>query len=435
LLFLSNFLFIERRLKSHLLKSISSIKVMKLSIVTQFYPPDYAATGQLIQELANHLGGLGMQVQVLTGQPGYGLQNITAAPFEKNPPISVRRSRTSRICSQRIRGRAINGFLFCLRCGLRLLKRSYRGDIILLTTEPPYLPFVGYLAKVFFGQPYVCLIYDLYPDVAVNLKVIPAKHWLVRLWDWLNCQIWKQAEGIVVLCPTMKDRITAKCPEVEDKVSVVHSWSDPNRIVPKPKLNNWFARKYGLVEQFTVLYSGNMGRCHDMQTILETALELQNEPIQFVFIGDGAKHQTCVETVTRWGLQNCRFFPFQDKQTLPDSLTACDLSLVTISPDMEGLIAPSKLYGILAAGRPVAVVCEPHSYLCQLVREANCGAAFANGDSSGLAQYIRHLAAHPQQTSHLGQAGRNYLKNNFTPDVIAKQYAEILTAYLKAQDY
>jgi len=140
----------------------------KLSIFTQFYPPDYAATGQLIEELATHLGRLGIHVKVFTGQPGYAFQKADAPPMEGSDQILIRRSRTSRLCPTRIRGKAVNGFLFCLRSGLHLLKSSGRGDVLLLTTAPPFLPILGYLAKLFFGLPYVCLVYDLYPDVAVG---------------------------------------------------------------------------------------------------------------------------------------------------------------------------------------------------------------------------------------------------------------------------
>lgn len=402
--------------------------MVKVSIVTQFYPPDYAATGQLIEELARQLGSLGLDVQVLTGQPGYGQQRTLARPVEVAPPVTVRRSRTSRLWPQRIRGRAINGFLFCLRSGLRLLKPGRRGDVLMVTTEPPYLPCLGYLANLAFGIPYVCLLYDLYPDVAVELDVIPERHPLVRLWDWLNVQVWQQARGIIVLSSSMRDRVLAKCPDVADKISVVHSWSDPERIAPKPKAENPFARQHGLSDRFVVLYSGNMGRCHDMQTILEAARELRDEPYVFLFIGGGAKSRDCRETAAAWGLDNCRFLPFQDKSVLPDSLTSGDLSLVSVDRGMEGLVAPSKLYGILAAGCPVAAICEPTSYLTELLDSAQCGATFANGDSGGLANYIRHLAANPALVEQLGRSGRDYLEQHFTPAIVAKQYAAVLTA-------
>lgn len=402
-------------------------RLIRLSIITQFYPPDYAATGQLIEELATHLARQGMQVHIFTGQPGYAFGQSYAPSIERLDKIFVQRSRSSRILSQRIRGKTINGLLFFLRAGLHLLKNASNRDILLLTTAPPFLALLGYLAYLCFGIPYVCLLYDLYPDVAVELKVVSSKNPLVRAWNYLNNIIWKKAQNIIVLSPSMKKRVEAKCPEVSAKISVIHSWANPNRIVPIPKQQNWFAHQYNLVDKFTVLYSGNMGRCHDMDTILDAAWQLKDEPIQFVFIGSGAKHQAVCDRVQSLGLKSCLFLPYQDKQHLPYSLTSCDLSLVSISVGMEGLVAPSKLYGILAAGCPVAVICEPHSYLRQLIVEANCGEAFDNGDSTGLADFIRCLAKDIKQSHQMGASGRRYLQSHFTPEIIAREYQRILT--------
>ena len=404
------------------------IRPIRLSIITQFYPPDYAATGQLIEELATHLARQGMQVHIFTGQPGYAFGQSYAPPIEQLEKILVQRSRSSRILSQRIRGKAINGLLFFLRSGLHLLRNSSSRDILMLTTAPPFLSLLGYFANVCFGIPYVCLLYDLYPDVAVELNVVSSKNLLVRLWNYINNVIWRKAQTIVVLSPSMKKRVETKCPEIpSEKISVIHSWANPNRIIPIPKHQNWFSHQYNLVEKFSVLYSGNMGRCHDMDTILDAAWQLKDEPIQFVFIGNGAKRQALRDRVRTLGLKNCLFLPYQDKQHLPYSLTSCDLSLVSISVGMEGLVAPSKLYGILAAGCPVAIICEPHSYLRQLIAEANCGEAFDNGDSTGLADFIRRLAKDIEQSHQMGASGRRYLQSNFTPEIVAREYQRILT--------
>lgn len=398
-----------------------------LSILTQFYPPDYAATGQFIEELAKNLRRLGMRIRLFTGQPGYAFKTAVAPAVEGYDLITVRRSRSSRIWPKRIRGRALNGLFFCLRSGLHLLKNRNRGDVLLVTTEPPYLPIVGLLANLLFGLPYVCLLYDLYPDVAVELNVISGNHWLARLWDTIDRFIWKRSRAIIVLSSTMKNRVRAKCPEIADKISVIHSWANPNWIVPIAKENNWFAREHDLVEKFTVLYSGNLGRCHDIDTIIAAAAQLEGEPIQFLFVGAGNKYDPSLKLVKRLGLSNCLFLPYQDKQVLPYSLTACDLSLVSISPGLEGTIAPSKLYGILAAARPVAAICEKHSYLRHLIVEAGCGFAVDNGDGSSLANWIRRLARNPELVRSLGLAGRDYLKSNFTPEIIAQQYARVLS--------
>lgn len=406
--------------------SIGLQKPFKLSVITQFYPPDYAATGQLIEELVTHLKHQGMHIKVFTGQPGYVYQTDFAQPIERLDNLQIRRSRAATLWPQRVRGKAISGLLFCLRSGLHLLRKSARGDVLLLTTAPPYLLLLGYLANRCFGLPYVCLMYDLYPDVAVQLNVVPTQHWLVRCWEFINTCVWKRAKQIIVLSPTMKERIATKCPEVVEKISVIHSWANPDWIVPISKQHNWFVKKYKLTDTFNVLYSGNMGRCHDLDTIVEAAQQLQQESIRFVFVGDGAKRQPCIDKITSLGLKNCLFLPYQAKQLLPYSLTACDLSLVSISPGMEGIVAPSKLYGILAAGRPVGVICEEHSYLRQLVADARCGQAFDNGDGTGLAEFIRRLAHGTLLATLMGKLGRRYLQSNFTPEIISQQYAQLL---------
>lgn len=412
--------------------NLDSERSLHLSIITQFYPPDYAATGQLIEELAFQLSQQEIKVQIFTGQPGYAFERKSAPTTEAYDRLVVRRSRTTQIWPQRIRGKVINGLLFCLRSGIHLLKHSQRGNVLLVTTAPPYLPVLGLLANLCFKLPYICLIYDLYPDVAIQLNVVSQKNWLAQIWHEINRAVWGRSRQIIVLSPTMKQRITTKYPALADKISVIHSWANPNTIVPIAKQDNWFATQHKLTEKFTVLYSGNMGRCHDMETILEAANQLQQEAIQFVFIGSGAQYQGCVDQAQDMGLNNCLFLPYQDKQTLPYSLTACDLSLVSISPGMEGLVAPSKLYGTLAAGRPVAIICESHSYLRQILSAADCGRAFVNGDGQGLAHFIRDLAGNHELAVRLGAAGRRYLLSHFTPEIIASQYSNVIKMQAKA---
>lgn len=399
---------------------------IKLSVVTQFFPPDYAATGQLIEELVQQLGKRGVDIEVFTSQPGYAFSSKMAPCFECVDRVKIQRSRTAQLWPGRIRGKAINGFLYTLRALLYLLRASRRNNILLVTTAPPFLPFVGYLANLLFKLPYVCIIYDLYPDIAIALGVVSKQHWLVRLWQTINKQVWLNAKGIVVLSPAMKQRVVAHCPQVDHKISVIHSWANPELIAPIVKNENWFAWKYDLVNKFTVLYSGNMGRCHDVDTMLKAAIELQNEPVQFLCIGGGAKREELIKEAQKLGLKNFTFLPYQDKEVLPYSLTACDLSLVSIDPSSESLVVPSKLYSALAAGRPIGVICSPYSYMRQLITEAECGATFDNGDGHGLAQFIRLLNRDQQLKERMGKAGRQYMRSHFTPKVISQQYFEVL---------
>lgn len=405
----------------------------QVSLLTQFFPPDYAATGQLIQDLVQYFSRQGVKVRVFTGQPGYTNDRPLAPKRELLDGVRVRRTRISRFWPQRMRGRAMGGMLFCLRSLLKLFKPGFWGQLLIVTTEPPYLAIVAYLMNYWFGLPYLCIVYDIYPDVAVALGVASEQNRLVRLWRWLNQRIWWRASAIVVLSDTMKAQITTCYPEGADKIAVIHSWANPDRIYPRPKAKNWFALRYGLDQVFTVLYSGNMGRCHDIDTILEAALELREEPVQFVFIGSGPKRKELMERVKEANLSRCLFLPYQDQEVLPFSLTACDLSLVSLVQGVEGLVAPSKLYGSLAAGRPVAAVCESHSYLRSLLAQGGFGQAFDNGDGMGLATFIRRLMANPELGHQMGDRGRQFLLENFTPEHCAQQYLEVVRKCLPGE--
>ena len=399
---------------------------MKLTILNQFYPPDYAATGQLLEELGEELNKDGLDVEVFVGQPGYAYDQELASPNEVSKGILVRRTRTSRIWPERIRGRAVGGLLYCLRVLVKLRFSVRRGDLILATTEPPYLLITAFLLNLLYRTPYICLVYDLYPDVAVQLGVLSESHLIVKVWRWLNGLTWQKASKIIVLSVTMKQLLLERQPKLADKIVVIDNWADGKLIQPITKADNWFSREHGLDQVFTVLYSGNLGRCHDLDTIMDAALLLRDQPVRFVFIGAGAKLPICHDFVALHQLENCLFLPFQSKEVLPYSLTAGDLNLVSLLEEAEGLVAPSKFYSCLAAGKAIAAICPPHSYLRGIIQRANCGGCINNGDVEGLAQFILDLANNPDKAKTMGEKGRKYFEENFTLKIITKKYLDVI---------
>ena len=403
----------------------------RLTLVSQFFPPDFAATGQLLDDLTTRFAARGLQVQVLSGMPAYAYNRSDAKRIEFQPNRFIRRTRASRLWPLRISGRAFNGILFCLRITVRLLRYSRRGDLILYTTEPPYLPLLGWLLHRLTSTPYLVLLYDLYPDVLVELGVLPASHGLVRLWRQFNRWVFSDAQQLIVLSEPMADRVRAYAPAAAAKLTVIPSWADPAQIHPRPKAENWFAIRHQLTDRFVVLYSGNQGRCHDLVTVMAAALLLRQQPdVLFLFIGKGPQHQRLLELVHDWGLGNCRFLPYQELIDLPYSLAAADLALVTLGIEAEGLVAPSKLYGHLAAGTPIAAVTPASSYLRQLVEKERCGRWFANGDAQGLADWILELKADRQQAVACGNRARNLLLRTATPDLVTAQYLNLIVKHL-----
>lgn len=406
----------------------------RLTVVSQFFPPDFAATGQLLDDLTHRLAGDGLQVQVLTGMPAYAYNRSDAPRIEFQPNRCIRRTHASRFWPQRVRGRTVNGILYCLRISLRLLRYSRRGDLIMYTTEPPYLPLLGWLLHRLTRTPYIVLLYDLYPDVLVELGVLPVRHWLVRLWRQFNTWMIADAQELIVLSEPMAERVRSCAPQAAAKIRVILSWADPERIHPRPKHDNWFVQKHHLQHSFTVLYSGNQGRCHDLVTVLAAALLLRHDPqVQFLFVGSGPQNRRLLQLVHDWGLSNCRFLPYQDLDDLPYSLASADLALVTLSIEAEGLVAPSKLYGHLAAGTPIAAITPANSYLRQLVETHHCGRWFANGDADGLACWIRQLKGDPAHSRAFGEAARQLLEHSATPELTAAQYREVIWRHLPEQ--
>lgn len=401
-------------------------EALRLLILTQFFPPDFAATGQLIEELAKQLSRQQVTVSVFTGQPAYAFAKDQAPLVEQTAGVWVKRSRLTRFFPNRIRGKALNGLLFAIRTITHLIRHCRDYQVLLVTTAPPFLPIIGYFANLFLGIPYVCLLYDLYPDIAIELEVVKADHPIARAWRFINCQIWQRSAGIIVLSPSMKQRIAQHCPAVKGKISVIHSWTNTKQIVPIAKEDNWFVKKHGLNDHFVVLYAGNMGRCHDTDTLLEAARYLKDEPILFVCIGDGAKRSPLMREVKNSGLNNFRFLPYQEKSVLPYSLTAGDLSLVSVAAGMESLVAPSKLYPAMATGRPVSAICPPNSYLGALLKAAGCGMAFDNGNAKELSNFIRALSQDKKKSQLLGESGRRYLETHFTPEIISQQYLKVI---------
>lgn len=402
----------------------TEIDTIKLTIINQFFPPDYAATGQLIEELADQLKNSFHSVEVFSSQPSYAFKRNDLPCWEHHQDISIRRSRANAGYG-RIRGKALTGVLFTLRTLLHLIKHPSSRQLVLLTTAPPFLPLIGYVLSHFCKISYVCLLYDIYPDIAIELGVIEKEYWLTRLWHHFNRLTWKRAAAIIVLNSTMKDNIAKKCPMVADKIAIIPNWSDPVEIAPIAKQDNWFAHEHGLVDRFTVMYSGNMGRCHDLETLLNAISILRDTPIQFVFIGSGDKRNYLENNIQALELKNCLFLPYQTKENLPFSLAAGDLSIVSIDRRMEGLVAPSKLYSALAVAAPIAAICPAHSYLNQLFTEAKCGATFLNGDSEGLAKYIYELSQNPQLAKELGRSGREYCIENYTGSKVAQDYLKL----------
>jgi len=312
----------------------------------------------MTSSLAFGLAELGWQVHVIASRQLYDDAGANLAGRESCRQVLVHRLWTTRFGRGRLVGRAIDYLSFYLSISGSLLRLARRGDVIVATTDPPLVSVLVWLATAITGATQVNWLQDVFPEVARVLGVIPpgSGHWLlVRL---RNASLRNAAINVAV-----GNRMAAYLQRQgvpADRLTVIHNWADGAAIRPLSRPFNPLRVEWCLMDKFVVGYSGNLGRAHEFMTILRAAEALRNQSeIRFLFIG-GGHHLALIEAETRRrGLTNVVIRPFQPAWRLKQSLAVPDVHLVSLQAALEGLVVPSKFYGIAAAGRPTIFVGDP----------------------------------------------------------------------------
>ena len=404
-----------------------------VTLITEYFYPEEASTAQLLTSLATGLQG-DFDVSVITGRPNYhaGDETESVPARETHEGVSIERLPATRLDKDTLPFRVVNWITFTLLVFWRLVQSRGSDDVALVLSNPPILPLAAWAAKRVCGLSYAYLIYDMYPDFPVALGMISKDSIIVRGWGRVMEMVYRDADRIVVLGASMKQRLTSKMERdpafSPGKVEVIPNWEDGSFITPRPKCKNPFAQEEGLTGSFTLLYSGNIGRFHELRTAIDAIGRLEErdrDDIEFVVIGEGARKEEHQRYVERWGIRNVRFLPFQPMDRLPETLTACDASLVGIIPEVEGMCVSSKLYSSLAAGRPILAVVGEGDEVARTVREHDCGAYVRPGDAEAAAETLAEWADNPAHSKDLGQRARMTFEGNYTRSRAVDAYAAL----------
>ena len=286
-------------------------------LVTEYFHPDTASTGQLMTDLATGLNDRGLDMTVYTGQPNYHSGDNERQPTRSlHEGVPVRRIGAPQVRQTSLLRRLVNWAVFTgWMTTLLLFERVERERKVVFVTCPPFLPVAMWFVCTVRGWEYTYIAYDLYPDEPAELGYLPKNGALHQAWEALDRRALLGAAHVVALGPVMKQRITAKGGPSFDaaKISVIHNWEDEDFITPMAKSDNWFSQEHGLDDQFTVLYSGNIAEFHDLETLVGAAAELDGADVQFLIIGEGDNKQRIVELAEAHGLRGdaVRFLPYQ----------------------------------------------------------------------------------------------------------------------------
>ena len=373
---------------------------MHILLLNQYFPPDTAATAPIASDVARALAQR-HRVTVLAGRPSYDPtlrhgKYLLKREVEGN--LAVERVGSTAFSRFRMRGRLSNYLTYLSLAIPRAL--TLRPDLVLSMTDPPQAGIAGALVAQLLRKPFVYNIKDLHPDMALASGLVRPSR-LVKVWERLHRWALGRASLVIVLGEDMRDRIVAKGVP-EDRVAVVRDGATVPDELTDP--DNPVSREVRCGFPFTVLHAGNLGFYGAWDTLVDAAKLLENSDAGFVFVGDGAAKARIQEKAN--GCPRVRFIPFRPADEVPYVLAAGDIHVVTLKRGFEGLVVPSKLYPILAAGRPVAAVAPETCDVARIVERTGCGVVVDPDDPAGLAQAVQQLAGDANRLKAMGQAAR-----------------------------
>ena len=376
---------------------------MHVCFFNRSYWPDLSATGQLLTELAEDLVRVhGWDVTVVAGYP---LRSGAALPStEWRNGVHIVRASGSTLDPGRFVGRATNYISYFALAVVRGLG-TRKPDVVVALTDPPIIG-IGALASATKARvPFVFLCEDIFPEVATLLEDFHSNLVNAALTQ-VNRFLVRKATRIVALGDTMKRRLVEGKGADPAKITIIHNWADCRAVAPGPR-DNAFARQHGLVDRFVVLHAGNIGLSQDLEIVLHAAEQLRERPdVVFVFVGDGARKKNLQAIAERRDLRNVKFLPYQPRETMDQSYATADVSLVSLKRGLAGVIVPSKIYNVLASGRPCVAAVEQDCEVADIIRQHGCGYVINPGNASALTARVLDLAADRERAAAMGARAR-----------------------------
>lgn len=394
--------------------------ISRLIFINRYFFPDHSATSQILSDLAFHLADEGRSVHVIASRQLYDDADARLPAYEIVRGVTVHRVPSSRFGRKSLLGRALD-YLSFYASAARKLRLSQKNDVVIAKTDPPLLSVLTW-ALSFRGYRRVNWLQDLYPEIAGELGVAGARGLLGRGLTMLRNRSLDNSVQVTV-GHDMAARLGL------GGARIIENWADDDEIAPINHTANPLRARWGLENKFVVAYSGNLGRAHDVQTILAAAERLRGNPdIVFLFVGGGHGIAEVEARAKSLGLGNFVFKPYQPREQLSHSLGAGDVHWLSLKTGFDGLVLPSKFYGIAAAGRPIIVIGSPDGELAQLVKAHDCGFAVAPGDGEELMRQILALAKNPVRPAQMGSNARTMLDANFSKARALRRWSELLDA-------
>ncbi len=397
----------------------------RILFVNQYYWPDHASTAQHLTDLAESLSAQGYECHVLTSQSRYKPGAPRPCAYEEHEGVHIHRVPATSMGRRATWARMIDYLSFYAGALAKAMSLAHFDAVVTLTT-PPVIGLIGTFLKRFKKTRHVYWSMDLHPDASLALGRMLPKSLLGRSMSWLSGFVYRHADQVVVIGPYMHDRIALKGVPSE-RIATIPVWSQRDEIYPTPRNANSMRTALGLAKAFVVMYSGNLGLAHSFQEFIEAARRLRDRSnIVFLFVGGGPRLKEVQEARDREGLENIRLLDYVPRAQLQASLALADVHLISMRPEMTGIVVPGKLYGAMAAGRPAVFVGPEHCEPADTIRDAGCGIATTSGDVDGLVAALLNLESNPSLARRMGEKGRTAFLTSHEQRLCCNQWSALI---------
>src|ERR671938_589808 len=390
----------------------------RVLVLNQYYWPGVEATAQLLSQLCRALAEE-FEVTVVTGR----LRDQDGTGRLERDGVEIVRVPSTAFDRRRLVARAVN-YLTYLGSSLGSAIGAKPPDVVLCMTDPPVIGDVALLVARRFGVPLVVISQDVFPEVAVELKRLENPI-VVRLLRAAIGVYVRRADRIVAIGETMRVRLERKGADPR-RIRVIPNWVDTQTLTPRERDNEW-SREQELVDRFVVMHSGNVGHAQDLDSLVRAATFLRDlDDLVLLIIGMGARHAELVTLAELLEVDQVRFAYYQPRHWLPQSLSAADIHVVGLAPGLAGYVVPSRLYGILAVGRPVIAAADADSETAQVVERVGCGVVVPPGRPELIARAIRDAHDGRYDLEAMGARGREWVEREADRSVAVGRYRALL---------
>jgi glycosyltransferase involved in cell wall biosynthesis len=403
----------------------------KYIFVNRFFYPDHSATSQILSDLVFDLSKSDVDIHVVTSRYSYD-NSFTVLPAKENiGNVFIHRVWTSNFGRMNLVGRAIDYLSFYLSAIVTLIQLVRRNDVLITKTDPPLMSTFSTLIAKFFRAKSINWVQDLFPEVAINLDVKILRGRFGKLLIHLRNYSLNGASTNVVIGEKMREHLIGEGINSKN-INIIQNWADGNKI--RPVSHNPLKTEWGLDGKFVIGYSGNLGRAHDSETIINAMIALKNnEKIVFLFIGGGSHTPKVQQACQDYNITNVVFKSYQPRELLQLSLSVADVHWLALQPQLEGLIVPSKFYGIAAAGKPVVFLGDRGGELGKLICRHYMGFAIPLGDYETLVEKFNLLALNSQLCELMGINSREVFDGKFNKHLALNAWKKVLSSVAETQ--